>query len=388
MKKQYTIINESCLDALDKMEENSIDAIVTDPPYEISFMSKKWDNTGIAFNVETWKKALRVLKPGGHLLAFNHSRTFHRLAVAIEDAGFELRDTIMWIYGSGFPKSHNVGVAVDKKNEANNKWKGWGTALKPAFEPIVLARKPIKTSIADNVIKYGVGAINIDECRVTTGRFPANIIHDGSEEVISNFPEVKGSKGNGLTATSARGMYNLSTKGINRLGYNDSGSASRFFYTSKASKKDRNEGLDLFEEKLPAAADFRPNHLEKAIEGKEDNAFARWKPTKNIHPTVKPTDLMQYLIRLVAPKGAKILDLFMGSGSTGKAAMFENVERNANYHFIGIDLEKEYCDIAEARIAWAANYKDIKIEQNEKRVVNGKEAKQMSIFNMKLEDIL
>lgn len=457
--KQYTIINESCLDAMDKMEENSIDAIVTDPPYEIGFMNKGWDNTGIAFSVDTWKKALRVLKPGGYLLAFNHSRTFHRMAVAIEDAGFQIRDTIMWLYGSGFPKSTNVTIQIDKKlgamghrgkahqayvvgkNRAKDdkelekpkkidhhkgitdqakEWQGWGTALKPAYEPIIMARKPIEKSVADNVLKYGVGGINIDECRIENtsfdeydltkrniskatgikeddsfldaihnkdmkhgvnndGRFPANVIHDGSDEVVSGFPHTISSERkpshNKLTShtntyTPTKSQYSSENT------YGDSGSASRFFYTAKASKKDRNEGLESFEEKQTTDGNIRSN-AETARKYGANSALR-----KNIHPTVKPTELMQYLVRLVAPKGTTILDIFMGSGSTGKAVMLENVDRDANYHFIGIDLEKEYCDIAKARIEWAINYKNIEIEKSEKRVVNDKEAKQLSIFDI------
>jgi len=417
-EKSYTIYNASCLDVMDSMEENSIDCIVTDPPYEIGFMGKKWDNTGIAFSVETWQKALRVLKPGGYLLAFNHSRTFHRMMVAIEDAGFELRDTVMWIYGSGFPKSHNIAKAIDKSlgfereiigktirpegrafaegasgfakgevditissTEEAKKWDGYGTALKPAFEPIVMARKPFKTSVAENVLTYGVGGINIDECRIgseviTTngkgkqngmtpivpqsedyigstniGRFPANIIHDGSAEAISGFPDTS-SIGSGYNFD--KGDNDNPANVVNNIKsgkhFDDSGSASRYFYTAKASVKDRDEGL----------SQFTPQQVNDGILTEIDNAYQRGETLrKNIHPTVKPCDLMQYLIRLVAPKGATILDIFMGSGSTGKATMIENTERNADYHFIGIDLEKEYCDISKARIEWGINFKEI-----------------------------
>lgn len=423
--EKYKIYNGSMLDMLEVIEQNSIDSIVCDPPYELGFMGEKWDSSGIAFQPKTWEKCLKVLKPGGYLLAFGGSRTFHRIAVAIEDAGFEIRDTIMWLYGSGFPKSMNIGLAIDKKNgveskvvgigksgeakthirtmktltqkgkevfggeyeikKATNEWQGWGTALKPAYEPIIVARKPFKTTVAENIMKYGVGGINIDECRIgetggvkkiniepnsgsknsgfgcngqleelNDGRFPANVIHDGSEEVISGFPDTNPAKshdGDGLpldTRNMGWGFKRMPST-IEDVG----GSASRYFYTAKASKKDRDEGLEALPEGLlrrmrPDKDDNNPTGLNK--EG-------RFAPVvrKNIHPTVKPTELMQYLVRLVSPKGATILDPFMGSGSTGKAVMFENRERDANYKFIGIDLEKEYCEIAEARIDYALN---------------------------------
>lgn len=332
-----------CLVHMRDMESNSVDSIITDPPYGISFMNKQWDYD--IPSVEIWKECLRILKPGGHLLSFGGSRTFHRIAVNIEDAGFDIRDTIMWVYGSGFPKSHNIGKAIDKKlgNErevlgisdkgAGNKqdylssdrtkteaglfggdkkkyhitkgtseWEGWGTALKPAHEPIIMARKPFKGDVASNVLQYGTGAINIDECRVGddeisthnapkgtfaggeenrgsdtssykthVGRWPANFIHDGSEEVVSLLPE----------------------------------NSSKFFYCAKTSKKDREEN--------------------------------------NNHPTVKPTELMRYLCKLITPKNGIVLDPFMGSGSTGKAALKEG------FSFIGIEMDEEYFEIAKRR---------------------------------------
>jgi len=425
--EKYKIYNGSMLDMLEVIEQNSIDSIVCDPPYELGFMGKKWDSFGIAFQPKTWEKCLKVLKPGGYLLAFGGSRTFHRIAVAIEDAGFEIRDTIMWLYGSGFPKSMNIGFAVDKKNGidnrtgiikkdggvgggvrtfsddnyewkkeyeermATNEWQGWGTALKPAYEPIIVARKPFKTTVVENIMKYGVGGINIDECRIPTdefkekkfkikdfsnhkgsmmsfttkkekqnktievnannlGRFPANVIHDGSEEVISGFPDTNPTKshdGDGLSLDTKNMGWGF--KRMPSAIEDNGGSASRYFYCAKASKKDRDEGLDMFEEKMVTDSCIRSNK-ETAREFGANSALR-----KNIHPTVKPTELMQYLVRLVSPKGATILDPFMGSGSTGKAAMFENRERDANYKFIGIDLEKEYCEIAKARIDYALN---------------------------------
>lgn len=318
------IINGNCVEAMASMTADSFDACITDPPYELGFMGKKWDNTGIAFQPSTWAACLRVLKPGAHLLAFGGTRTFHRIACAIEDAGFEIRDCIMWVYGSGFPKSHNL----------NGEWEGWGTALKPAWEPIIVARKPLVGTVADNVLKYGTGAINIKGCRVgnellpsmtagqaklgtfergimvtpeRTGRWPANLIHDGSAEVLSLFP-----------------------------GELDK-SAARFFYCPKASKADRDDGLDGFEEKA------RPT-MGSGIGGQPDQQRTN---NRNVHPTVKPTELMRYLCRLVTPPGGTILDPFNGSGSTGKAAVLEG------FNYVGIEREAEYCDIARARISFA-----------------------------------
>jgi DNA modification methylase len=385
---KVTLLKGDCLQKLKELKDNSVDSIVTDPPYEIGFMGKGWDDSGIANNPELWKEVLRVLKPGGHLLSFSHSRTYHRQAVAVEDAGFEIRDQIMWIYGSGFPKSHNIGKAVDKINgieiekgdkfnvvggktesnggskfrsdhpdyvkyEAQNDYDGWGTALKPAHEPIVMARKPFKGNVANNVLEWGTGGINVDGCRVATndklgrefkvggqtlgagqygvndgrktkptnklegtyhdntnglGRFPANIIFD--EEAGKILDEQSGvsksTKGNPRNVKE-QSYFGGGIKNENNE-YNDIGGASRFFYCPKSSKKDRNEG--------------------------------------NIHPTVKPTDLMAYLIRLVTPKGGIVLDPFMGSGSTGKAAVREGM------NFIGIERETEYMEIAKSRIEY------------------------------------
>lgn len=438
--EQYKLYNGNMLDMLEVIEPNSIDSIITDPPYELNFMGKGWDNAGVSFQKETWEKCFQVLKSGGYLLAFGGSRTFHRIACAIEDAGFEIRDTIMWLYGSGFPKSMNIGLAIDKKNgvesevistgrsgatsrayqseemttsgdyeikKANNEWNGWGTALKPSFEPIIIARKPFKGSLVDNVLENGVGGYNIDECRVQTndrwvvpphkakdvaegyqrknksmfvdkkgnttnelGRFPANTIltYDDTdfEEVCGGFPITK--SGSKLSYGSVRkkqvdNCYKLgfTQKEINDGqnapdNYGDSGSASRYFYCAKASKKDRNEGLEEFEDKI------------KVFNGKSSSSSKEIKDvekrfttiTKNTHPTVKPTELMQYLVRLVTPENGTILDPFNGSGSTGKAVMYENKERNKNYKYIGIELTEEYLPISKARIDFVCNLKEEK----------------------------
>jgi len=345
------------LEVLKDFEDNYFDSVVTDPPYGISFMSKSWDYD--VPEVELWKEVYRVLKPGGHILSFAGSRTYHRMAVNIEDAGFEIRDMLGWLYGSGFPKSHNIGKAVDKlkgsitpslptepmkkkgevgeisKNrrcsickkalssgnpcrcdrtyKPNTKeakqWEGWGTALKPAHEPIVMARKPLNTSVAENVLTHGTGGINIDECRVggKEGRFPANIIHDGSEEVLEVFPETK--SGTGAIRKNAKGLFGLGGDNEPNIEYGDKGSAARFFYCAKASKAERNMG---------------------------DN--------KNYHPTVKPIKLMEYLVRLVTPKEGIVLEPFAGSGTTLIAC------KQQGFNYIGIEREQEYCDIAEARL--------------------------------------
>ena len=445
--ESYKLYQGNMLDMLDVIEPNSIDSIVTDPPYELNFMAKGWDNAGVSFQKETWEKCYEVLKPGGYLLAFGGSRTFHRIACAIEDAGFEIRDTIMWLYGSGFPKSMNIGLAIDKKNgveskvvglgksgaeethtnslnpvknpfggeyeikEAQNKWNGWGTCLKPSFEPVIVARKPFKGSCVDNVIEYGVGGINIDECRVegevrtmpvnaeeieikhngthmdtlhknqqhervetNLGRFPANTIltydEEDKEEVCDGFPNTKsegGSKFNKQVDDGSNSLFNLKqTK--QDVNYHDSGSASRYFYCAKASKKDRDEGLENFEATTDNA---KGNGLDRICEFCGVSQLTpelchcetkSWitKPKKNTHPTVKPTDLMQYLVRLVTPNGGTILDPFSGSGSTGKAVMYENKERNKGYKYIGIELTEEYLPIAKARIEYVCNLEEKK----------------------------
>ena len=390
-----------CLDVLRTMPDCSVDACVTDPPYGLSFMGKAWDYD--VPTVDVWREVLRVLKPGGHLLAFAGTRTQHRMAVAIEDAGFEIRDMIAWVYGSGFPKSLDVSKAIDKAAGAEREvvgsrrltgtarikgqaaygatagradeayaeaaeindtlqitapatseaqqWAGWGTALKPSWECITMARKPLPGTVAACVLEHGTGALNVDGCRVSAegksfdhlkgrplmkinnrrtddeslngaaqqaalaklkdlGRWPANLIHDGSDEVVGLFPQ----------ANSARvGNPNNPHRGVNHTAssygqgdgkvthdYRDTGSAARFFYCAKASRSERGKG--------------------------------------NTHPTVKPIDLMRYLCRLVTPPGGIVLDPFMGSGTTGIAA------RREGFQFSGIERDPDYFKIAEARI--------------------------------------
>ena len=449
--KPYKIINGDSLKVLDTFDESSIDAIITDPPYELGFMGKSWDASGIAYNVDLWKKALRVLKPGGYLLAFGGSRTFHRIACAIEDGGFEIRDTIMWLYGSGFPKSLNIGLAIDKKNgvesidtgvaspnarpnstkantlyesgtvgkeftikKATNKWDGWGTCLKPAFEPIIVARKPFNGSLVENVEKNGVGGLNIDECRVSLngekppkgsgnackndteqkwgfvgnggnetsflGRFPSNVIltydETDKDEVCGGMPDTNSEGG----CSMKNSMFGL-TQQVEDYNYHDSGSAARYFYCAKASKKDRDNGLIYFENVSGAEISNRKEGSKGLVmEGGKQNPYnGKSSPNnKNFHPTVKPVELMQYLIRLVCPKGSTILDIFNGSGSTGKAAMFENRERNADYKYIGIELDSEYCKISESRIDYALNkFKYDILEEIEENKKTG----QLSIFD-------
>jgi DNA modification methylase len=397
------VFNEDCLNVLREMPSNSVDSIVSDPPYGISFMAKKWDYD--VPSVEVWKEAMRVLKPGGHALIACGTRTQHRMVCNIEDAGFEIRDVVSWIYGSGFPKSLNIGKAINKAAGAkghdsvgfnvagktsglgvikrpelrsdhpdyvkpvgitleSKQWDGWGTALKPACEFFTLCRKPLsEKTVAANVLKWGTGGINIDGCRVKgitdsdknnfhqnrktikeykgddtlynlgtkkvcsaenpQGRFPANLIHDGSQEVLDLFPETKPSKAN---PRNNKPSENVAMSGANlghiSHGHSDNGgSAARFFYCAKASKKDRDEGLTN-------------------VTGDDVVTVVN----RNNHPTVKPTSLMAYLCRLITPPNGVVLDPYMGSGSTGKAAVREG------FSFVGIELDKDYYEIAKARV--------------------------------------
>ena len=445
-----SVLNLDCRHGLAMLPDCSVDAILTDPPYHLvqnsrggspqpgdlstpfgrsgpsrarGFMGHEWDGGDIAFQVELWREALRVLKPGGHMLAFSGSRTYHRMTCAIEDAGFEVRDSIMWVYGSGFPKSLDISKAIDKIFGAERQvvgqqfraatgrdegygfgesfditapatlaaqiWEGWGTGLKPAHEPICVARKPMAAdTVAANILAHGVGGINIDGCRVpidpvadasqlrtmrvsqhdgadgwgmnTTranptarvlgmeGRWPANFIHDGSPEVLALFPE---------TAPSKSGGKSGSAKKLERGGFDDAGSAARFFqqchwtqedleaalfyYCAKASKRDKDEGLGEEFAERAGSANLRQN-------GGLSKAKTEFK-LRNQHPTVKPTELMRYLCRLVTPPGGLIVDPFAGSGSTGKAATLEG------FQFIGFELDPQYAAIANARLEAARN---------------------------------
>ena len=453
-----TVFHGSNLDVLPLMADNSVDSIVTDPPYELGFMGKKWDSTGIAYSVELWRECLRVLKPGGHLLAFGGSRTWHRLTVAIEDAGFDIRDSVAWLYGSGFPKSHNISKTIDRMAGAERevigsrpltgngktmksgfhqpdgsgagetvkqevfeftapatddakKWEGWGTALKPAFEPVVVARKPLIGTVAENVLTWGVGGLNIDVSRigfadekdiaeydfnnngqnrstksegdsldvheggwkvqkgeksVPAGRWPANIILDeytaellDEQSGISKSPKTYVRNADGFGQTS----YGIGeSSGKISLNFGDSGGASRFFYVAKASKRDRNEGLDELPNQLKQTQMRSANGTgDKNFEGGFNDTIQ-----KNIHPTVKPTDLMRYLIKLVTPAGGLVLDPFTGSGSTGKAALLDG------FRFIGIELTEDYLPIIEGRLQWAEKQRQEetdKIEAKEKETL-------------------
>lgn len=408
----YSLHLGDCLETLRGMPDNSVDSIVTDPPYGLTkgknggsgvasatlenpygrarigtgngtggFMGLAWDSD--VPPVAVWVECLRVLKPGGHLLAFAGTRTQHRMACRIEDAGFEIRDMLAWLYGSGFPKSRNI-AEQDMSGQDAEQWQGWGTALKPSLEPITMARKPLAKgcTVAANVLTHGAGAINIDACRVegydpnpsiarrqgstnhlstrsaaeseaagkiesrqspeayraersgeALGRWPANLIHDGSAEVVALFPAnagaaapVRGTESSAASTGKVTGKRDRVPGEFNA----DKGSAARFFYCAKTSRKDRNEGL------TDPGPQFAHGNTLRKVENAETAG--------NTHPTVKPTDLMAYLLRLVTPPGGTALDPFMGSGSTGKAAMREG------FRFIGCELDEKYMAIAKARI--------------------------------------
>ena len=397
------IVHGDCREIIATLADNSVDSIVTDPPYQLGFMGKQWDSSGIAYDVALWADCLRVLKPGGYLLAFGGTRTFHRMACAIEDAGFELRDSICWLYGSGFPKSLDVSKALDKAageqgavigerkfgktstgqgagwnanavaatgkqtlhapaTDAAREWQGWGTALKPAHEPITVARKPLAGTVAANVLQHGTGALNIDGARIGRvagdvsiagkrtatfgtqetqsggdgsggwkqndgGRWPANVIlshHENcGEHCEPSCPVALLDKQSGIRQAGAfPAKANTPTGRHYEGGWGpvdneerrqfEAGGASRFFYCAKASKSEKNAG----------------------------NA-------DNTHPTVKPLALMRYLVRLVTPPGGTVLEPFSGSGTTLAAAILEG------FHAIGCELTAEYLPIIEGRIAWA-----------------------------------
>lgn len=435
------IINMECLAGMSAcLADNSVDAVVTDPPYGLSkepdmmevmkhwmngddyvhtgggFMGKSWDS--FVPGPAIWKEVFRVLKPGGYLLAFFSSRTYDIGTLAIRLAGFEIRDQIMWVYGSGFPKSLDVSKAIDKAagvtreiiginpnsrpNMVNinatvlskrvdapltapttdeaKQWSGWGTALKPAHEPICVARKPLSGTVAENVLRHGTGALNIDGCRVgdevrfnapagnkpggnsynmsavgmpqdvegsaVTGRWPANFVHDGSDEVLVGFP---------YTKSGAIKLHHVRTTSKTANAYGEraappeetpasEGSAARFFYCAKTSKADRNEGVSLT---AASAAEMVEREADSAGMNSPRAGAGRTSGARNDHPTVKPTELMRWLVRLVTPPGGTVLDPFTGSGSTGKACAIEGFE------FIGFEMDPHYCEIAEQRIAKA-----------------------------------
>lgn len=299
MKKPYNIFNGNMLEVLPTLPENYFDSCITDPPYELNFMGKGWDNSGVAFQKETWEKVLRVLKPGAYLLAFGGTRTFHRIACAIEDAGFEIRDCIMWLYGSGFPKGLNI-----YKSTNNEKWKGWGTNLKPSYEPIIVARKPCENSITENVMKYGTGAINIDGCRVGDELIKGGTMPDldyVGKEQVKNGNGHKMSFGQVNNAPRIECEEHIGRFPANTILTDVNTEFSRYFYSAKASNKDRDEGLDMFEAKQ------KPEYCLHYDNGKKRNEDIT---RKNIHPTVKPIELMQYLIRLITPTGGGNIGLF------------------------------------------------------------------------------
>ena len=410
------ILEGDCRDVLNTLGENSVDAIVTDPPYHLTtgkkggsgeasvslasphgrarigagFMGMKWDGGDVAFQPATWAEAMRVLKPGGFLLAFGGTRTFHRLVCAIEDGGFEVRDMLAWLYGSGFPKGTDKAKIPDA-------WKGWNTALKPAIEPICMARKPMEGTLAENLKQWGTGALWMYGCRIAVdddayarncsgdrshdgtrskegesatniragggtagdGRWPANVLHDGSDEVVATFPQASGAvapvtgnepTGNGFSGNvyGAPGLQGRQPSDRRDGG----GSAARFFYCSKADRADRNEGLQGMPER-------QQDESRKAGNVGGDNPRNRGVHARsNHHPTVKPTDLMRYLCMLVTPPGGIVLDPFMGSGSTLKAAELEG------FSAVGIELDPQYIEIARNRIAGDAPlFADVKVSE-------------------------
>ena len=369
----YIIIQGDNRETLKTIPDNSIDAIVTDPPYGIDFLGKDWDaNTGA---LETYQECLRVLKPGGHILAFSAARTYHHLAITLEQAGFEIRDQIMWIYSSGFPKSQDIGKSIERNEKKDGSdWLGWGTALKPAHEPIALARKPIKLSIAKNAQKYGVGALNIDAARVPYAdekeaqamadwyaKYPVNQAGgaptfqgtDDKPKAGKRTASFHNATGGGETQSGGDGSPQFIANEQGRFPSNVIGDIplyQKYFYCPKVSRKERHIGLVNPGPQTARARDADGNVLNYAEKkaGASANVLVeqfQLSDKGNNHPTVKPIELMKYLIKLVTPPGGTVLDPFNGSGSTGCAA----VELGHNY--IGCELDPAYVDIANRRIA-------------------------------------
>jgi len=358
------IIHGDCVDVMEDLIKKKVrfESIVTDPPYELGFMGKDWDKSGIANSKYMWSLAFKLLQPGGHLLAFSSTRTYHRMVVAIEDAGFEIRDMISWLYGQGFPKSLNLSKSISPETDEAKQWQGWGTALKPACEPIVVARKPLIEgyTVSENVLTTGTGGLNIDDCRIALsegddprlggkgswgtsnmannvyggdwegkrvsssekGRWPANVVHDGSDEVeeaFAAFGESKSQSGGRSTGRNFGQEYSdNATKDRPRTGHNDSGTASRFFYCAKANKRER---------------------------------------AGSKHPTVKPLALMKWLVTLVTPPDGTVLDPFCGTGTTCVAA------KELGFNFVGIELDEETAEFARNRLARKQS-EDFVIEDN------------------------
>jgi DNA modification methylase len=409
-----TLLLGDSLERLKELPADSVDACVCDPPYGLSFMNKHWDYD--VPSVELWREVLRVLKPGAHLLSFGGTRTYHRMVVAIEDAGFEIRDQIMWIYGSGFPKSMNIGKAIDKQNgialevvgkgrsgsssrayqseekttaghyeqtQSTNEWSGWGTALKPANEPIVLARKPLeaKLTVAANVLKHGTGAINMDASRIGVSSSEPNLrttptVNSGATSMfkLGNGPDGKGpeprgrwpanlildecaakllDEQSGILKTNSTGKGNPTGKASSKINVGGGrtpagiptsvGGASRFFYVAKASKRERNAGLEGMPER-------ECGQYQSSLDGGQmltGSGNVRSNAKQNHHPTVKPIKLMEYLVRMITPPGGTVLDPFLGSGSTLVAAA------RLGFKGIGCEMSPEYLEIARRRIEHA-----------------------------------
>lgn len=416
-----TLLHGDCREHLSCLPDACVDAVITDPPYGLGFMGKAWDRIESVHAFQLWcadwaDECLRVLKPGAHLLAFGGTRTYHRLAAGIEDAGFEVRDCLAWLYATGFPKSLDVSRAIDAAagverpdrlvadygdnaifsptrsplakgtpvTEQAARWNGWGTALKPSYEPVVLARKPLTGKVAANVVAHGTGALNIDACRAETedeteGRWPANVLCD--EEAAEQIDAASGesvSRATLMEQTLRPGNVGeiFKKKGIRTVrGHDDAGGASRFYYVAKASRAERNAGLDGFEEH---AASERHGYV-----GLPDQRMGREqerRSARNVHPTVKPISLMRWLVRLVTPPGGVVCDPFLGSGTTGIAAVLEARP------FIGMEREADYVAISEARIRFWEQHGERGLDVVRAREIADarREAGQLELFEVAL----